>query len=508
MKVQKKMKSKLLKGFGRLTAIIALSSQAVLGDGQASSQGEENKFYGFNVGLGYGFEIATTTDSYPGELSIEKHDLFGKQAKAIGKNSNYENLNNQKDLLAKATQDGEDLVAIENNSLTMEVPFKNIGEDNNKNAMSHYGFLSLGYVSQFGNVIVEPVLKFKLKGSTNERKAGQSEIMVYTGYLGDSGPLCNKTYTEVNGDTYIDVGGSVGDLVVTMAEVQFNKATGNILKDNNTSSMKADRWYAIGDVTSGGYGYFNIGYGAGNSTDNDLEKLKDALGFKNTTGTYLNNTLYAERKITAELKNTFEMDAHVNVGYRLHPSVMAYGILGMSLDCYKLDLKKETVTFGLDNGESNKGSFKYSGEFDKNKLVLQSPSGTNGEPGNGAYKIGYLIKAEDRSGFKELKDDKVTSDSWSEEKLNSLKADAGYATESTSVTENNKKNTFIQLNADFGVGIGVVVYKGVTLRAEFVYSLPLNKEKKMYDDNVTLTMKPHKFKFNFGAVVPLSMIKG
>jgi len=72
----------------------------------------------------------------------------------------------------------------------------------------------------------------------------------------------------------------------------------------------------------------------------------------------------------------------------------------------------------------------------------------------------------------------------------------------------SKKNTFVSLNADFGLGMMANVYKGLQLRAEFVYSLPMNKEKKMYNDNVTLTMKPHKFKFNFGVVVPLNMIMG
>merc|ERR1712113_208471 len=58
----------------------------------------------------------------------------------------------------------------------------------------------------------------------------------------------------------------------------------------------------------------------------------------------------------------------------------------------------------------------------------------------------------------------------------------------------SKKNTFVQLNADFGLGMMANVYKGLQVRAEFVYSLPMNKEKKMYNENVTLTMKPHKFK--------------
>jgi len=126
------------------------------------------------------------------------------------------------------------------------------------------------------------------------------------------------------------------------------------------------------------------------------------------------------------------------------------------------------------------------------------------------FDLYMVVKKENRIGAKAEWDKDAKALKPAEQKdIDKMLADAKLSVEKADddVTT-SKKSTFVSLNADFGLGMMANVYKGLQVRAEFVYSLPMNKEKKMYNDNVTLTMKPHKFKFNLGVVVPLNMIMG
>ena len=245
------------------------------------------------------------------------------------------------------------------------------------------------------------------------------------------------------------------------------------------------------------------------------------LGSKDASGTKLSQSIYMTRTLDFELKNNFEAALHANLGYAFNQYFAVYAKLGMSLDFYKLDYKKGAIETGIDDYAFDNMNFKVEdGDVVIDNMYVSGKDGKKTEgvfgttrtqlQGGKELDLYMRVSRDKRTGAKAEWDKDAKALKRADQKdIDKMLADAKLSVEKADddVTT-SKKNTFVSLNADFGLGMMANVYKGLQLRAEFVYSLPMNKEKKMYNDNVTLTMKPHKFKFNFGVVVPLNMVMG
>lgn len=541
MKEYKKMRKNLLKGFLGSAATLALT----LNVSTASAQdGVVSNFMGLNFGVGYGFEVSTHGDDakVPG-VDLKKETIFGKDAKTkVASGGTFSNLGgvavkpesygNGDDWKTYAEEmDAKEGGAYGEYGHSQALSFKDIeGIDEKKRRnMQHYGSLSAGWLYPIsGDFFVEPQLTLKVKGTPEKRKVEDNET-VYSQYLAGT---IGTSAVEVNGDTKYHRTDALteteyGDLLVKVGTYKTPASDGDAsVVDKAAASVDAAEgtYYKLGAVTStvthAGAEISGKKVDAQNPVDAVLkEKI---LGSKDASGTKLSQSIYMTRTLDFELKNNFEAALHANLGYAFNQYFAVYAKLGMSLDFYKLSYKKGAIETGIDDYAFDNMNFKVNAsDVDIGNMYV---SGKDGKKVEGVFASGALAKMlgskdldlfmkvsrENRTGAKAEWDKDAKALKPADQKdIDKMLDDAKVSVEKADddVTTSTK-NTFVSLNADFGLGMMANVYKGLQVRAEFVYSLPMNKEKKMYNDNVTLTMKPHKFKFNFGVVVPLNMIMG
>lgn len=534
------MNRNLLRGFLGSAAALALA----LNVNADNAQGEAvDHFKGLNFGVGYGFELSNhgedekdDDDKVP-SVELKKATIFGKDAKTkVESNGTFSNLGGVA-VEPESHGDGDDWKTYEEEKEnryeadyghSQELSFIDIqvSDEKKRRNMQHYGWLSAGWLYPIsGDFFVEPQLTLKVKGTPEKRKVEDSDD-VYSQYL--AGKI-GTSAVQVNGDTKYHRTAALGesDYGDLLVKVGTYKMTNSIASANvaiETAAAGADTvegtYYKLdGAKTHVDAQVMGKTVDANNSVDAVLkEKI---LGSKDASGTKLSQSIYMTRTLDFELKNNFEAALHANLGYAFNQYFAVYAKLGMSLDFYKLDYKKGAIETGIDDYAFDPMNFKV----DVGDVVVSNMyvSGKDGKAVTGAFdgdKLKILkdkeldlymrVSREKRTGAKAEWDKDAKALKPADQKdIQKMLADAKVSVEKADddVTT-SKKSTFVSLNADFGLGMMANVYKGLQVRAEFVYSLPMNKEKKMYNDNVTLTMKPHKFKFNFGVVVPLNMIMG
>jgi hypothetical protein len=473
-------------------------------------------------------------------VDLNKETIFGKEAKTkVESSGTFSNLGGVAVKPESHTEDGESWTnyvdeindgAYGDQSHSQDMAFTGIisSDDKKRRNMQHSGWLSAGWLYPIsGDFFVEPQLTLKVKGTPEKRKV-QGSSDVYSQYL--AGKI-GTSPVEINSDTKAHqnsafVEANYGDLLVKVGTLKtIDSADAKSKIDIAATSVDAAEGYyykLAAGVTHEGVEISGKAVDGSNLADVLKEKI---LGSKEASGTKLSQSIYMTRKIDFELKNNFEAALHANLGYAFNQYFAVYAKLGMSLDFYKLEYTKGQIEKGIDDYAYDRMNFKIdandvgianmyiSGKDGKKETgVFGDTNGSNLAWLTGSKTLDLYMKVNkgNRTGAKTEWDkdakalkpaDQKDIDTMLENaKLSVEKADDDVTT--------NKKNTFVQLNADFGLGMMANVYKGLQVRAEFVYSLPMNKEKKMYDENVTLTMKPHKFKFNFGVVVPLNMIMG
>ena len=535
------MSKNLLKGFLGSAALVALTLSNV---SAANPQGEVvSHFAGLNFGVGYGFEVSTHGDNEKEDddkvpnVDVQKDTIFGKDAKTkVGSNGTFSNISGititpeshgEGDNWTTYADEMDDGAYGEENH-SQSLSFKDIQDSDEKKRrnMQHYGWLSAGWLYPIsGDFFVEPQLTLKVKGTPEKRKVQDSEN-VYSQYLaGKIGTSAEQITSDTKHFEAGFVEANYGDLLVKVGQYtrkdSANKTTATIVASSTLANAEESTFYKLGFATAHTHEGSEINGKKVGATDlADILKEK-ILGSKDASGTKLSQSIYMTRTLGFELKNNFEAALHANLGYAFNQYFAVYAKLGMSLDFYKLDYKKGPIETGIDDYAFDPMNFKVdAGDVDISNMYV---SGKDGKKTDGVFNsdtthgiiqqnkeldLYMIVKRDNRIGAKaewdkdakalkpaEQKDiDKMLDDA----KLSVEKADDDVTT--------SKKSTFVSLNADFGLGMMANVYKGLQVRAEFVYSLPMNKEKKMYNDNVTLTMKPHKFKFNFGVVVPLNMM--
>jgi hypothetical protein len=537
------MSKNLLKGFLGSAATLALA----LNMNAASAQDDAvSNFAGLNFGVGYGFEVATHgddekegDDKVPG-VGLKKETIFGKDAKTkVESNGTFSNLggvavtpesygNGDSWKSYAEEMDEKQGGAYGEGGHSQELSFKDIqGSDEKKRRnMQHYGWLSAGWLYPIsGDFFIEPQLTLKVKGTPEKRKVEDNET-VYSQYLaGKIGTSAVQVTSDIKNHQATVFGeGNYGDLLVKVGtyKTPASGGTASVIEKAVTYADAAEgMYYKLGNATHEGAEISGKTVEATNLADVLKEKI---LGSKDASGTKLSQSIYMTRTLDFELKNNFEAALHANLGYAFNQYFAVYAKLGMSLDFYKLDYKKGAIEKGIDDyafdnmnfkvdvGDVAIGNMYVSGKDGKAETGVLT-GGANGSKelkGSKELDLFMRVSKDKRTGAKAEWDKDAKALKPAEQKdIDKMLADAKLSAEKADddVTT-SKKNTFVSLNADFGLGMMANVYKGLQLRAEFVYSLPMNKEKKMYNDNVTLTMKPHKFKFNFGVVVPLNMIMG
>jgi hypothetical protein len=535
------MRKNLLKGFLGSAALVALT----LSDVSAVNPQDDavSNFAGLNFGVGYGFELSTHGDNEKEgddkvpNVELKKETIFGSDAKTkVESNGTFSNLGGVT-VTPESYGDGDDWNTYDQEMHEKEggaygeyghsqaLLFKDIeGSDGKKRRnMQHYGWLSAGWLYPIsGDFFVEPQLTLKVKGTPEKRKVGDSED-VYSQYL--AGEIGTRVI-EANSDTkwsHINDEGHYGDLLVEVGTVKTASAA-TLASAVNSGSLGEGTYVRL--ATLGQDAEIN-GTRVTADANSEGEILKEKiLGSKDASGTKLSQSIYMKRTLDFELKNNFEAALHANLGYAFNQYFAVYAKLGMSLDFYKLDYKKGAIETGIDDYRFSNMNFKVdASDVVTGNMYIGSKDGKQADGvfsgvQNGAdsdvildgkeFKLYLRVSRDKRTGAKSEWDRDAKALKPADQKdIDKMLEDAKVSVEKADddVTT-SKKNTFVSINADFGLGMMANVYKGLQVRAEFVYSLPMNKEKKMYNDNVTLTMKPHKFKFNFGVVVPLSMMMG